>query len=71
MSQTERGLTSEFGMGSGGSHALWPVTQLTATALLFKHIGGIYILEFYNPDVGAGIGVTVDVPPHLVKLLNR
>jgi hypothetical protein len=25
--RTERGLTSEFGMGSGGSHALWPVTQ--------------------------------------------
>ena len=24
---TERGLTSEFGMGSGGSHALWPATR--------------------------------------------
>ncbi len=39
MSQTERGLTSEFGMGSGGSHALWPVTQLSSTAILFKRIG--------------------------------
>ena len=26
--ETEHGLTSEFGMGSGGSHALWPATQL-------------------------------------------
>ena len=25
---TERGLTSEFGMGSGGSRALWPATKL-------------------------------------------
>jgi hypothetical protein len=24
---TERGLTSEFGMGSGGSRALWPATR--------------------------------------------
>lgn len=24
MPETERGLTSEFGMGSGGSRALWP-----------------------------------------------
>jgi hypothetical protein len=24
--KTERGLTSEFGMGSGGARALWPAT---------------------------------------------
>ena len=44
MSQTERGLTSEFGMGSGGSHALWPVTIHTTLGLFFKHFGGVYIL---------------------------
>ncbi len=27
--ETERGLTSEFGMGSGGSRALWPAYPTT------------------------------------------
>ncbi len=33
--ETERGLTSEFGMGSGGSHALWPATQLSCSSFGF------------------------------------
>ncbi len=33
--ETERGLTSEFGMGSGGSHTLWPATQLTNLTFAF------------------------------------
>ena len=33
--ETERGLTSEFGMGSGGSHTLWPATSLSSILLLF------------------------------------
>ena len=28
---TERGLTSEFGMGSGGSRALWPATPIDSS----------------------------------------
>ena len=28
--ETERGLTSEFGMGSGGSRALWPAALYRA-----------------------------------------
>ena len=32
---TERGLTSEFGMGSGGSHTLWPATFLSSILKLF------------------------------------
>ena len=50
MSQTERGLTSEFGMGSGGSHALWPVTNHTTKGLFFKRFGGTFILELNNPE---------------------
>jgi hypothetical protein len=37
--ETEHGLTSEFGMGSGGSHALWPAIQLlclTFGSLMFR-----------------------------------
>ena len=52
---TERGLTSEFGMGSGGSRALWPATKLVhygkakLTFRLLLHEEGIrYIFaEFY------------------------
>ncbi len=54
MSQTERGLTSEFGMGSGGSHALWPVTQLPSTAILFKRIGELEIYELHTPELIMG-----------------
>jgi hypothetical protein len=32
--ETEHGLTSEFGMRSGGSHALWPATSLLTTVLV-------------------------------------
>ena len=35
---TERGLTSEFGMGSGGSHALWPATTLSKIKFLFINL---------------------------------
>jgi hypothetical protein len=59
MSQTERGLTSEFGMGSGGSHALWPVTRLPSTAILFKRIGKPEILELHDPKFVIREDVTV------------
>jgi hypothetical protein len=47
--ETERGLTSEFGMGSGGSHALWPATQLPCLTFWFFKVSLVvqetYILE--------------------------
>ncbi len=47
--ETERGLTSEFGMGSGGSHALWPATQLLCLSfgfLMFRLCSGnVYIVN--------------------------
>ena len=47
--ETEHGLTSEFGMGSGGSHALWPATKLlclTFGFLMFRLCSGnVYIVN--------------------------
>ena len=57
-------------MGSGGSHALWPVTNHTTKGLFFKRFGGTYILELDDPDEFIWIKVAVDVCPDPDELLH-
>jgi hypothetical protein len=45
--ETERSLTSEFGTGSGGSHALWPATRnITSILGAYKPDGKFFSLGF-------------------------
>ncbi len=56
-------------MGSGGSHALWPVTNLTSLGLLFKRFGGVYIPELDDPNVFLWVVAAVYVGPCLLELV--
>lgn len=56
-------------MGSGGSHALWPVTNHTTKGLFFKRFGGTYILELDDPDELMRIIIAVDFCPSLDEFL--
>ena len=54
-------------MGSGGSHALWPVTQLSASRLFFKRFGQH---EVHDPDDLIRVPATVDAGPRGLELLE-
>jgi hypothetical protein len=54
-------------MGSGGSHALWPVTQLFASRLFFKRFGQH---EVHHPDYLVRVPAAVDAGPRVPELVE-
>jgi hypothetical protein len=54
-------------MGSGGSHALWPVTQLFASRLFFKRFGQH---EVHHPDYLVRVPAAVDTGPRVPELFE-
>ena len=57
-------------MGSGGSHALWPVTNHTTLRLYFKHFGIAHILELYYPDKLLWVIDSIDFTPNIDELIE-
>ena len=58
-------------MGSGGSHALWPVTNHTTLRLYFKHFGIAHILELNYPDKLLWVKTPIDFPPNIDEHIKR
>ncbi len=59
--ETERGLTSEFGMGSGGSRVLWPATDMVCgfwgfLSFCFVFFGVVGRLFYLVADMNVGLG---------------
>ena len=57
-------------MGSGGSHALWPVTNHITLRLYFKHFGISNILELGYPDKLLWVIVSIDFTPNIYELID-
>ena len=54
-------------MGSGGSHALWPVTHYFASRLFFKRFGQ---RKVHDPDLLVRVPVSVYLYPGLLELVE-